>query len=91
MPSYQVTCISRDGPDPDYRIDELGFANNVYPIDDVIAWLQQSTENQLWVVDNAGNSVWVEIRQHPTSFRLYLATVPDGILLNNLASLPECP
>lgn len=90
MPTYQVTCISRDGPDPDYRIDQLGFAANVYLIDDVIAWLRASDDNKLFVVDDVGNSVWVGIRQHQTSGRYYLTTEPDGILLNNLASLQEC-
>lgn len=90
MPTYQVTCISRDGPDPDYRIDEIGFANEVFSIDDTIAWLRQSEDNRLYVSDDIGNSVWVGIRQHPTSRRYFLATEPDGILLNNLASLPEC-
>jgi len=90
MPQYQVTCISRDGPDPDYRIDQIGFAGQVYPIDDVIAWLHESALNQLFVMDDAGNSVWVTTRQHPTSGRWYLVTHPDGILLNNLASLQEC-
>jgi hypothetical protein len=91
MPTYQVTCISRDGPDPDFRIDAIGFAGNVYPIDNVIAWLQQSNDNQLLVTDNAGNTVYVAVRQHPVSGRLFLETYPDGIRLDNLAALPECP
>ena len=91
MPIYEVTCISRDGPDPDYRIDEIGFANDVFPIDNVIAWLQQSSDNKLYVMGTAAKTVWVVVRQHPLSGRYFLETDPDGIPLNNLAHLPECP
>jgi hypothetical protein len=90
MPSYQVICITRDTSDPDYRIDAVGFDNGeVYLIDAVIDWLNQSDENKLWVEAN-GTGVWVGVRQHPTSGRLYLTTEPDGYPLNNLASLREC-
>lgn len=90
MPNYQVTCISRDGPDPDYRIDAVGIGGTTYSIDNAIAWLHKSDENHLFVTDDAGNNVWVTTRQHATSGRWYLVTHPDGILLNNLANLPEC-
>jgi hypothetical protein len=90
--NYRVTCITRDtATDADWRIDAVGFADDVYPIDAVIEWLKASSENRLWVVDNAGNSVWVRERQHPKSGRWYLTTEPDGRPLNNLANLPECP
>lgn len=91
MPSYQVTCITRDQADPDWRIDAVGFAGNVYLIDDVIRWLNESADNRLWVVDDSGNSVWVGVRQHPRSGRWYLTTEPDGRALNNLSNLSECP
>jgi hypothetical protein len=89
MGQYQVTCITRDRGDPDYRIDEVGIASgDIYPIDTVIRWIQ-SNEHQFWVVAN-GQSVWIGVRQHPTSGRYYLATEPDGYPLNNLGSLREC-
>lgn len=91
MPDQFVTCISRDGPDPDYRIDALGIGGTVYPIDQVIGWLLQSNENRLWVSDDFGNTVRVTVRQHPTSGRLFLETYPDGVRLDNLSALPECP
>ena len=90
MPTYQVTCISRDGPDVDYRIDAIGFNGEVYDLDATIQWLRDSDDNRLWVTAN-GQSVWVGIRQHPQSGRYFLATEPDGYALNNLAELPECP
>lgn len=89
MATYQVTCITRDGSDPDWRIDRLGFAGNVYDIDTVINWLLASDANQLQV-RAGGWDVFVGVRQHPRSGRLFLATEPDGTTLNNLASLPEC-
>jgi hypothetical protein len=90
MATYQVTCITRDQDDIDWRIDAVGFNGEVYPIDAVIEWLRASDENQLWVVDDAGNSVWVLLKQHPQSARWFLTTEPDGRPLNNLASLKEC-
>ena len=90
MPTYQVTCITPDGADTDWRIDSIGFNGDVYEIDAVIQWLQASNENKLWVTAN-GKSVWVGIRQHPTSGRLYLSTEPDGYSLNNLANQTRCP
>jgi hypothetical protein len=89
MSEYQVTCISRDGPDPDYRIDEIGIQGQKYPIDTVIGWVRLGV-HKLWVSNGAANAR-VGFRQHPTSGRYYLATEPDGVALNNLSSLPECP
>lgn len=89
MGVYQITCITRDRVDPDWRIDAVGFAGNVYSIDQVINWIM-SGEHQFWTVWQT-ESVWVEVRRHPTSHRYFLATEPDGLPLNNLSSLPECP
>ena len=92
MATYRVTCIRRDTTaDADWRIDAVGFADDVYDIDSVIQWLHDSDENRLWVTDDQGNSVWVLDKQHPQSGRWYLTTEPDGRPLNNLKSLPECP
>lgn len=92
MPTYQVECITRDtAADSDWRIDAVGFNGEVYLLDAVITWLGQSTSNLLYVVDNQGNSVWVIPKQHPQSGRWYLTTEPDGMPLNNLANLKECP
>lgn len=88
MADYEITCISRDGPDIDYRIDEVGVQGEPHPIDTVIAWIGQG--HRFWVSNGAAN-VWVGVRQHPTSRRFFLATEPDGVALNNLASLKECP
>ena len=94
MADYQVTCIRRDGPDRDYRIDRLGGPtpdgsgtwNDT--IDNVIAFIQ-SGSHRFWT-SAGGKSVGIVVRQHPTSGRLYLATENDGFPPNNLLSLPNC-
>lgn len=88
MADFQITCIRRDSADPDRRIDALGFSNQLHSIDQVIEWIQ-SGAHRFWTVAN-GRSVWVVVRRHPTSGRLYLATENDGYPPNNLLSLPEC-
>ena len=88
MADYQVTCIRRDGNDADRRIDRLGGAGWNDTIDNVIRFIQ-SGGHRFWTSVN-GVSVWIEVRQHPTSRRLYLATQNDGYPPNNLLSLPEC-
>jgi hypothetical protein len=90
MPEYQVTCITRDGSDPDWRIDSIGFSNQVFDIDEVITRLRASSQNRLWV-NAVGTNAWVGIRRHPTSQRDYLATEPDGYPLNHLSNLKDCP
>ena len=89
MAHYQVTCISRDGSDPDHRIDEIGIHGEKFPIDTVIYWLQ-SDQHTCWV-HNGVKPAMVGVKQHPSSKRFYLVTEPDGIPLNNIKSLPECP
>lgn len=89
MADYRITCIHRDGPDADYRIDSFGIGDKTFRIDQIIKWIQ-AEEHRFWVsVNNV--SVWVEVREHPRSGRLYLATENDGYPPNNLLSLPECP
>ena len=88
MSDYQVTCIRRDGADTDRRIDRLGGPSWNDTIDNVIAFIQ-SGAHRFWTSVN-GVSVWVVVRQHPTSRRYYLATESDGYPPNNLLSLPEC-
>jgi len=88
MADYQVTCIRRDGTDADRRIDRLGGPGWNDTIDNVINAIQTRT-HQFWTTAG-GKSVWVVVRKHPQSGRLYLATENDGYPPNNLLSLPEC-
>jgi hypothetical protein len=89
MSDYQVACIRRDGSDVDRRIDRLGGPGWNDTIDNVISWIT-SGSHRFWTSEN-GVSVWVRVRTHPTSGRLYLATENDGYPPNNLLSLRECP
>ena len=89
MADYQVTSIRRDGRDLDRRIDRLGGPAFNDTIDNVIRFIR-SGDHKFWTTAG-GKSVWVVVRQHPTSGRHYLATENDGFPPNNLLSLPECP
>ena len=90
MSRYQVTSIRRDRTNPDCLIEAVEFGGTVYPIEDAMRWLDTSPDNQLWVVDDDGQSVWVSSRQHSRTGRHYLTTERDGNPLNMLATLPEC-
>ena len=90
MSRYQVTSIRRDRTNPDCLIEAVEFGGTVYPIEDAMRWLDTSPDNQLWVVDDHGQSVWVSSRQHSRTGRHFLTTERDGNPLNMLATLPEC-
>jgi hypothetical protein len=92
MSDYRVTCIRRDGPDRDWRIDSLG-GDLPHPWKDTIDNVIQAIERQdhRLYTNVGGRAVWVVVRQHPTSLRKYLATEADRFPPNNLLSLPECP
>ena len=88
MADYQIVAIRADGPDRDYRIDAVQLAGGgIHLIDEIINWIRSGAHN-FWTRAN-GKSVWVVVRQHPTSGRLYLATENDGYPPNNLLSLPR--
>ena len=90
MSRYQVTCIVRDPAQPGCLIEAVGFAGQIYEIDEAMRWLSSSPDNQLWVVDDQGESIWVSARQHLRTGRYFLTTERDGQPLNELESLPEC-
>jgi hypothetical protein len=90
MSRYQVTAIRRDRAQPGCLIEAVVFAGQVYEMDDAMRWLNASPDNQLWVVDDSGNSVWVSARQHLRTGRYFLTTERGGKPLNELESLPEC-
>ena len=93
MANFQVTCVRRDGADPDRRIDGIGGHDGqkqwYLAIDEAIRWIE-TRKAGFWVRAN-GESVWVIVKVHPTSNRKYLTTEADGFPPNNLLSLPECP
>lgn len=82
----QITCIIRDGSDPDRRIDSVGGPGWTKPEDTVIAEIENGSE---YFVDVNGNRVKVEVRERGTE--KYLRTDSDETSENNLLSLPDCP
>ena len=87
MADYQVTCIRRDGADPDRRIDCLGGPQfGPADIDQVISAIDQG--HRFWVAGNP--SAWLE-KKLSSRGRWYVRTVPDGLYDNNLYALRECP
>lgn len=91
MSRYQVTSIRRDRAHPGCLIEAVGFAGQIYDLDQTMRWLNASPDNELWVRDDAGESVWVSARQHLRTGRYFLTTERGGQPLSELTSLPECP
>lgn len=94
---HRITCTNKDGPDPDYRIDEIGGSTGAentngpwwLTIDQAIAGIH-ADKWEFYVVEQ-GREVDVVVREHPRSRRLYLTTLADGFPPNNLLRLPDCP
>jgi hypothetical protein len=91
MSRYQVTSIRRDRAHPGCLLEAVGFAGQLYGIDDAMRWLNASHDNQLWVIDDEGESVWVSARQHLRTGRYFLITERGGQPLTELRSLAEHP
>jgi hypothetical protein len=90
MSRYQVTSIKRESAHPDCLIEAVEFAGQIHSVDEAMRWLNASPDNELWVVDDRGESVWVSARQHLRTGRYFLTTERDGQPLNKLETLPEC-
>ena len=71
MSRYQVTSIRRDRTNLDCLIEAVEFGGQVRPIEDAMRWLNASPDNQLWVVDDRGQSVWVSSKQHSRTGRSF--------------------
>ncbi|MBD3759358.1 MAG: DUF3892 domain-containing protein [Rhizorhabdus sp.] len=88
LADYQVTCVVPDGADADRRIDRLGGPGWNDSIDNVIRFIKAGAHR--FYTSVAGQTVWVVVKQHPTSGRDYLTTQADGFPPNNLLKLPHC-
>lgn len=92
-PSFRVTHHRPDGTDPDRRIEGLGGPDSVtgglwyHDLDYLIQGIESGADD-LWTVDQKGNSVWIEV--HERNRRKYLKTQSDGNEPNNLLALPHC-
>ncbi len=92
MGDYRIDCTTKDGPDPDYRIDGFGGVNAdatrwYLSLDDLLAWIDRG--HTFWVMV-AGKRVNVIAMRHPRSGRRYVTTEADGFPPNNLLNLPNC-
>jgi hypothetical protein len=88
MADWQITCIIADGIDPGRRIDAVGGAFGVLPIDQAIAWIRSGEQFHTYV-----GGQWARVYiagMNGLMTREYLTTSPDGILPNNLLLLPRC-
>jgi len=90
MSRYRITAIKRDQDQPDLLIDAVEFAGGVHQVEEAMRWLNASPDNELWVLDDSGEAVWVSARQHARTGRYFFTTERDGKPLNQLGSLPEC-
>ena len=87
---YRITGIKRDQADPHCLIEAVEFAGRVHKIEEAMRWLNASPDNELWMVDDAGEALWVSARQHARTGRYFFTTERDGKPLNQLLGLPEC-
>ena len=87
---YRITGIKRDPAQPHCLIEAVEFAGRVHKVDEAMRWLNASPENELWVVDDSGEPVWVSARQHVRTGRYFFTTERDGKPLNQLLTLSEC-
>lgn len=79
------------GPEPqrlNRRIDAVKVGNQVFPIDQIIKWIE--TRLHTFYVTVAGRQVTVVVRQHAHNFRKSLNTEADSFPPNNLLKLPNC-
>lgn len=93
--SHEVTCSSKDGPDPDYRLDGIGGATGgtggggwYLTLDAAIKGILDG-KYAFWTKVR-GIRAEVEVYKHPKSGRYYLRTTADSTTENNLLKLPNC-
>lgn len=92
MSDYRIDCSTKDGPDPDYRLDGFGGLNPngtrwYLAIDDLIRWIDAG--HTFWAMVN-GRRTEVITAVHPRTQRRYVTTLADSYPPNNLLNLPNC-
>lgn len=91
--NLQIKCINKaDRFDPNRRITNVGGISNngtrwKFSEDDAIKYIENGQYS--FYVTAAGRTVQVIVAVH--NGRKYLKTEADGIIPDNLLSLPECP
>lgn len=89
----RIQCTNSDGTDADYRIDNIGGVNPngdrwKLTIDEAINGINSG--KWTFYTHEGGQRADVVIRTSSAN-RLYLTTLPDNFVGNNLSRLPECP
>ena len=88
----QIKCINkRDRPNPHERITHVGgYESSQWKItqQEAIQYIERGEWN--FYVSAYGKSVWVVVAVSQFGHK-YLKTQDDGVMPNNLLSLPECP
>lgn len=92
MGDYRIDCTTKDGPDPDYRLDGFGGENAdrtrwYLPIDSLLQWIDNG--HTFWVMVG-GRRVRVYDEVHPRTRRRFVTTEGDSYPPNNLLRLPNC-
>lgn len=92
MGDYRIDCTTKDGPDPDYRLDGFGGANAdgtrwYMKLDLLLKWIDAG--HTFYVMVN-GRRVEVIPMVHPRTQARYVTTVADSYPPNNLLNLPDC-
>ena len=88
MSAFWITNTRQDGIDADRRVDAVMVNNQVYPIDQIINWIETGVHT-FWVKVK-DRQVPVFVRQHLFGHRKYLTTQADSFSPNNLLNLPPC-
>jgi hypothetical protein len=86
--TYYATCHTPDNSDTDRRIQGLGGSYGWYDIDTIIRMIDSGSEFYTDPPTGVRRKIIVEV--HPTTRRRYLKTEADGIVPNNILSLPLC-
>jgi hypothetical protein len=81
-------CINkRQHLNPHERIQNIGGTGWKHAESDAIRWIESGAES--YFVSRGGSSADVIVALHLG--RKYLKTTADGVMPDNLLSLPECP
>ena len=88
----QISCVTPDGVDADYRLDAVGGTYNQERWKISIDTAINHIETGKWRFFTFENGQRAEVvrKIHPQSGRKYLTTTPDGYAANNLCKLRSC-
>jgi hypothetical protein len=96
MADVYVNCVTLEGAEEDRMIAELGGPQPngepelwIHTTEEMINLILAKKHNFWTSVD--GESIWLEVKEHPTSGRFYITTEGDSFPPHKLMGLPLCP